>query len=105
MKDNLNKLANEAELGKKNEPDEPETILKVNNLKALQKELMDVLSEQQNAQTEFKANLKGKIVRQIDFIDDDLSKNEKDSLINDPEVNRIKLLRKKILGNNRVFKN
>ena len=83
----MNKLANEVELAKKKEPDEPETMLKVNNLKALQKELMDVLSEHQNAQTEFKANLKGKIVRQIDFIDDDLSKNDKNSLINDPEVN------------------
>lgn len=90
LKDNLNKLADEVELSKKKDPDEPETMLKVNNLKALQKQLMDVMSEQQIAQTEFKANLKGKIVRQIDFIDEDLSKNEKDALINDPEVIIIK---------------
>lgn len=47
---------------------------------------MDIISQTQSAQSEFKANIKTKIGRQIDLLDDSINKEERTRLCNDPEV-------------------
>lgn len=47
---------------------------------------MDIISQTQSAQSDFKANIKEKIGRQIDLLDDSMNREEKNRLCNDPEV-------------------
>lgn len=49
--------------------------------------MIDIISQTQTAQSDFKANIKDKIGRQIDLLDDSMNKEEKNRLCNDPEVN------------------
>lgn len=58
----------------------------MNSLRSIQKELMDIISQTQSAQSDFKANIKEKIGRQIDLLDDSMNREEKNRLCNDPEV-------------------
>lgn len=47
---------------------------------------MEVMSLSQHAQSDFKSNIKEKISRQIDILDDQIGKEEKNRLCNDAEV-------------------
>ena len=55
-------------------------------MRSIQKELMDIISQTQSAQSEFKANIKDKIGRQIDLLDESINKEERSRLCNDPDV-------------------
>ena len=115
VKEMLNKLTTEVEISKKESPvykeieniyhnflcifgkkhkDEPETQAKVNSLRSVQKELMDIISQIQSAHSDFKANIKDKIGRQIDLLDDSMNKEEKTRICNDPEVKIIIFFKK-----------
>ena len=60
--------------------------MKITHIRSIQSELMEVMKISQKAQTEFKSNVKDKIGRQIDILDDQIGKDEKNRLCNDPEV-------------------
>ena len=47
---------------------------------------MEVMKISQKAQSDFKSNIKDKIGRQIEILDEQISKDEKNRLCNDPEV-------------------
>lgn len=86
IKNIVNKLANAVEISRAKEPDEPETQAKISHLRSIQKELLEIMELTQTAQTDYKSNLKEKIGRQIDILDDQLSKEEKNKIVNDPDV-------------------
>ena len=104
----MNKLTTDVELSKKEFPvysfykiqhygifckiffyylqEEPETKAKITHLHSIQTELLDLIKISQKAQTDFKSNIKDKIGRQIEILDDQIGKEEKNRLCNDPEV-------------------
>ena len=82
----INKLTTDVELSKKNDPNEPETTAKITNLRSLQTGLMELMSRNQQAQTDYKSNMKDRIGRQIGLLDENLSKEETNKLCNDPDV-------------------
>ena len=47
---------------------------------------MEIIEQTQGAQSQFKANIKDKIGRQIDLLDDSINKEERSRLCNDPDV-------------------
>lgn len=47
---------------------------------------MEIMSQTQSAQSDFKANIKKKIGRQIDLLDESMTNEEKTRLVNDPDV-------------------
>lgn len=53
---------------------------------SIHKELTEVISISQKAQSDFKSNIKDKISRQIDILDSQIGNEEKNKLCNDPEV-------------------
>lgn len=63
----------------------------------LSKEVSEVLLKQQKFQEQYKCTVKDKVTRQVKLIDRDLSPEEVENYVNDPEAAQ-KMLQKKIWG-------
>lgn len=81
----------------KNQPNEPETRMKRNFYLNLSKEVSEVLLKQQKFEEDFKNTVKEKVTRQVKLIDRNLSQEEVEELVNDPDA-AAKMLQKKIYG-------
>ncbi len=74
--------------------------MKTNIYNALNNKTKDVLKESQNVQLDFKAGLKDKVSRQARYIDNNLSDDQVEEIVNDPEVSKNYICKCKILSNN-----
>lgn len=63
----------------------------------LSKEVSEVLLKQQKFEEEYKTTVKDKVTRQVKLIDRDLSPEEIEGYVNDPEAAQ-KMLQKKLWG-------
>lgn len=73
LKQMMELIAEDVEVAKRDEPDEPETRMKVDMQTAITFKVQAVLTETQESQMEFRAGLKNKITRQAGCLDSSLN--------------------------------
>jgi len=95
--DQLNTMKDDVEESKKNDPDEPETRMKIISHQSLSNKFSDMLKESQAVQLEYKSAVKEKLARQAKIYDNTLSPDELEDIVNDPE-GMAKLISSKMVG-------
>jgi len=85
VKAELEEIQKEVECEKAARPNEPETRIKIIAYQAFNSKFASVLKEFQNNQVEYKNAIKTKIARQARIVDEKLTPEQIQDLVNDPE--------------------
>ncbi|KRX05616.1 t-SNARE [Pseudocohnilembus persalinus] len=78
-------------------PQDPETRMKIDILRALNSKVQEVLQESHNVQKQFQINLKQKITRQTRYLDPNLTDEQLEEFTNDPSKAQ-EMLQQKLSG-------
>ncbi|CAD8180527.1 unnamed protein product [Paramecium octaurelia] len=97
LKKLIAQLALDVEKAKDEQPNEPETRMKIDIWAAVNLKVQAVLTECQNSQLDFKKNMRNKIKRQATWLDSSLDENQIDELCQDPKKMQ-ELYQQKIYG-------